>query len=74
MTWQYKRRKPRMLRNLKIAEVSSVDSGAGHGVRVMLMKRDAEQRADQALDLVLDSIRKADVGEGEKLSVRPETS
>lgn len=30
---------PRILRNLKINEVSSVDRGAGEGVKVMLMKR-----------------------------------
>lgn len=30
---------PRILRNLKIHEVSSVDKGAGRGVKVMLMKR-----------------------------------
>jgi hypothetical protein len=35
----------RVLRNLAIDEVSSVDRGAGHGVRVMLMKRDATPSA-----------------------------
>src|SRR5713101_6204254 len=30
---------PRILRNLKIREVSAVDKGAGRGVRVMLIKR-----------------------------------
>jgi uncharacterized Zn finger protein (UPF0148 family) len=34
------RPKPRVLRNLKIEDVSSVDHGAGRGVRVVLMKRD----------------------------------
>jgi hypothetical protein len=32
-------RRPRVLRNLRIDEVSSVDKGAGDGVRVVLMKR-----------------------------------
>jgi hypothetical protein len=36
-----KYRKRRVLRNIKVEEVSSVDRGAGHGVRVMLMKRDS---------------------------------
>lgn len=31
---------PRILRNLRIEEVSGVDRGAGEGVRVLLMKRD----------------------------------
>ncbi len=31
---------PRILRNLKINEVSGVDKGAGRGVKIMLMKRD----------------------------------
>ena len=31
---------PRLLKELSISEVSSVDRGAGHGVRIMLMKRD----------------------------------
>ena len=31
---------PRILRNLKVNEVSSVDKGAGEGVRIMLMKRE----------------------------------
>jgi hypothetical protein len=39
----------RILRRLRIDEVSSVDVGAGHGVKVMLMKRDfsaGRRRAD----------------------------
>jgi hypothetical protein len=35
------RRRARLLTNLKINEVSSVDRGAGEGVRVQLMKRDS---------------------------------
>lgn len=34
----------RVLRNLKINEVSGVDRGAGHGVKIMLMKRAEEKR------------------------------
>jgi hypothetical protein len=41
------RHRARMLRNIKIDEVSSVDSGAGRGVRVMLTKRDAPPRATE---------------------------
>lgn len=37
---------PRILRNLKIHEVSSVDKGAGRGVKVMLMKRDEDPVLD----------------------------
>jgi hypothetical protein len=33
---------PNVLRNLKILEVSSVDRGAGDGVKIMIMKRDAD--------------------------------
>jgi hypothetical protein len=36
-----RRRRARLLTNLKIDEVSSVDRGAGEGVRVQLMKRDS---------------------------------
>jgi hypothetical protein len=32
----------RVLRNMRIDEISSVDRGAGHGVRVMLTKRDGD--------------------------------
>ena len=31
---------PRLLRNLRIDEISSVDRGAGEGCRIMLYKRD----------------------------------
>jgi hypothetical protein len=37
------RRGVRILRNLKINEVSGVDRGAGHGVKIMLMKREEER-------------------------------
>lgn len=35
-----------VLRNLKILEVSSVDRGAGEGVKIVLMKRDADADED----------------------------
>jgi hypothetical protein len=37
------------LRNLKISEVSGVDKGAGHGVKVLLMKRDAPMRREKTM-------------------------
>jgi hypothetical protein len=37
---------PRELTKLRVSEVSSVDRGAGEGVRIMLMKRDAALPAD----------------------------
>jgi hypothetical protein len=60
---------PRILRNLKINEISGVDKGAGRGVRIMLMKRDGDDDIDwndakratispqQALDALSASIR-----------------
>ena len=33
-------RRPRILRNLKVLEVSGVDKGAGRGVKIMLVKRE----------------------------------
>jgi hypothetical protein len=36
---QHNRRKARVLRNLKISEVSSVDRGAAEGAHVLLLKR-----------------------------------
>jgi hypothetical protein len=36
---------PTLIRDLKITEVSSVDRGAGVGVRVVLMKRDTQKEA-----------------------------
>lgn len=36
----------RRLRDLMITEVSSVDKGAGEGVKILLMKRDAQKDAD----------------------------
>jgi hypothetical protein len=40
------RKRPTRLRNLRIQEVSSVDRGAGEGVRVMLHKRHADCQED----------------------------
>jgi hypothetical protein len=57
-------KRPRVLRNLRIDEVSSVDKGAGDGVKITLMKRDAagdalrasllKQQARDRLDAVND--------------------
>lgn len=43
---------PSILRNLKILEVSSVDRGAGEGVRIVLMKRDAEVKKAWHADFI----------------------
>lgn len=40
---------PRQLTNLRIDEVSSVDRGAGKGVRVLLMKRHADAQKAEAM-------------------------
>ena len=45
---------PRLLKDLQINDVSSVDRGAGRGVKVMLMKRDDEPEAptpDNVIDM-----------------------
>jgi hypothetical protein len=39
---------PKLLKDLQINDVSSVDRGAGRGVKVMLMKRDAEAEKRKA--------------------------
>lgn len=45
---------PRVLKDIKISEVSSVDRGAGRGVKVLLMKRDdASQETDMPLDAAI---------------------
>jgi hypothetical protein len=44
-------RAARILRGLRIAEVSAVDRGAGRGVKVMLMKRVEEDKAMPAIDI-----------------------
>jgi hypothetical protein len=46
--------KPKRLKNLKIAEISSVDRGAGDGVKVVLRKRD--EIFDQ-IDYAMDALR-----------------
>jgi hypothetical protein len=40
--------RPRVLRNLRIDDVSSVDRGAGRGVRVLLTKRSEEEDQDMS--------------------------
>lgn len=60
---------PRQLTNLRIDEVSSVDKGAGHGVKVLLMKRQQPEAhpddvAHKALTLAIGSIM-ADGGKAE---------
>lgn len=64
---------PRQLTNLRIDEVSSVDRGAGEGVRITLMKRHPDEQkkrednAFKALELALGSIVGADkVGQAVK--------
>lgn len=51
---------PHILRNLKILEVSSVDRGAGEGVRIVLMKRDDAKKPvvfhDVNAEIDLDAI------------------
>lgn len=46
---------PKILRNLKIDDVSSVDVGAGRGVKVVLAKRDA---STEAVGAVIDGMRR----------------
>jgi hypothetical protein len=48
---------PKRLKNLRIDDVSSVDKGAGHGVKVLLMKRDAPVRRETMASI--ESISKA---------------
>lgn len=48
---------PRRLKNLRISEVSTVDRGAGEGVKILLMKRSGERlTAEQALHQSIQSI------------------
>lgn len=42
---------PRLLKDLQINDVSSVDRGAGRGVKVLLMKRDDESATDNVIDM-----------------------
>jgi hypothetical protein len=51
---------PRLLKDLEIRDVSSVDRGAGVGVKVMLMKRDTQQENETMQhNLTFEDIRKA---------------
>jgi hypothetical protein len=56
---KYLERRRRRLTNLRIDEVSSVDLGAGHGVRVVLTKRDDNTRG---IPMSFSPIQKADKG------------
>jgi hypothetical protein len=49
IAWVHKGR-PRVLRRLRIDEVSSVDAGAGRNVRVMLLKRDSSTPVSKVWD------------------------
>ena len=57
MSWGYDRipspamRKARRLKRLRIEEVSSVPSGAGRGVKVVLRKRDDDERNEPMTDV-----------------------
>jgi len=54
----YRRGKPnraRRLKNLQIDEVSTVDSGAGHGVRVVLAKRNERKAPMPTIEQVRDA-------------------
>lgn len=55
---------PRILKDLKISEVSGVDRGAGEGVRVVLMKRHDQQQEIEMTEadiakLIADGVAKA---------------
>jgi hypothetical protein len=52
---------PRKLTRLRIDEVSSVDKGAGEGVKIILMKRDNGDDTRQGMLLFNDIMHKADV-------------
>lgn len=47
---------PTVLRNLKILEVSSVDRGAGEGVKIVLMKRDADTADDLKKEIAAKAV------------------
>lgn len=49
---------PNLIKDLKINDVSSVDRGAGRGVKVMLMKRD-KQEAEMPQTIGIEDVRKA---------------
>lgn len=54
---------PRLLKDLKITEVSSVDRGAGRGVKVVLMKRDDDSEEERVAAFV-NGLIDAAVAEG----------
>jgi hypothetical protein len=49
---------PRVLRNLKIREISGVDRGAGVGVKVVLMKRAEEEEPMSTVVTVVDVVKR----------------
>ena len=49
---------PRLLKDLQINDVSSVDKGAGIGVKVMLMKRAGQESDMQTLHTMVDDFMK----------------
>lgn len=61
---------PRVLRDLKIVEVSSVDKGAGRGVKVLLIKRDAEAMPDGSFAIRTEADLKAAIAKADTDQVR----
>ena len=51
------KRKPRVLTNVKIDEVSAVDRGAGEGVRIMMMKRASNAGFAKATARLAESVK-----------------
>jgi hypothetical protein len=49
---------PTRLRDLKIHDVSSVDKGAGHGVKVLLMKRDRRETTMASIESISKALYK----------------
>jgi hypothetical protein len=45
---------PKLLTRLRIDEVSAVDRGAGDGVKILLMKRDASKRKDKPMSKFME--------------------
>jgi hypothetical protein len=66
---------PKVLKRLRIDEVSAVDRGAGDGVKIMLMKRDGDVvgKATEALKTSVGMILDSDGSEEEKRSELVET-
>lgn len=62
-----------ILRNLRIDEVSSVDRGAGEGVKIVLMKRDTSPRQRPYLFNAIMALRKANEPRGDTDEQRTNT-